>query len=200
MKGNTSPYQENNEIQALICFLNAIYNVIVPFQVTGYRDAEYLRAVSGRKLVSVYHERGEIMRVLLLVDNHPLVLVGIYLHPLSPSLVLHGSNSMLHITQGAARYGLGDCRVVHVLPHESANLKIIDHEQKKPKAKLGALWNSGGDWAPLREAFCGQLDALVSVCQKVSHPGFDAVRHVEAINLSDKDLMIDKVKGLAIIK
>ena len=33
-----SPFQENNEIQALICFLNAIYNVIVPFQVTGYRN------------------------------------------------------------------------------------------------------------------------------------------------------------------
>ena len=35
VKGNTSPFQENNEIQGLICFLNAIYKVIVPFQVTG---------------------------------------------------------------------------------------------------------------------------------------------------------------------
>ena len=107
IKGNTSPFQEDNEIQALICFLNAIYNVIVPFQVTGYRNTQYLRTVSDRKLVSVYLERGEVMRDLLKVDNHLLALVGIQLHPLGPRPVLHGSNSVLHITQGAARYGLG---------------------------------------------------------------------------------------------
>ena len=41
---------------------------------------------------------------------------------------------------------------------------------------------------------------MVSICQKVSHPGFDAVQNIEAIDLSDKYLMIDKVKGLAVIK
>ena len=75
IKGNTSPFQGNNEIQALIFFLNAIYNVIVPLEVTGYHNTEYLRTVGDRKLVSVYLERGEVMRDLK-VDNHLLALVG----------------------------------------------------------------------------------------------------------------------------
>ena len=45
IKGNTSPFQENNEIQALICFLNAIYNVSVPFQVTGYRKNNLFKII-----------------------------------------------------------------------------------------------------------------------------------------------------------
>ena len=110
IKGNTSPFQENNETQALICFLNAIYNVIVPFQFQGYRNTQYLRTVGDRKLVSVYLEREKVMSDLLKVDNHLLALVGIQLHLLGPRPVLHGSNSVLHITQGAARYGLGDQR------------------------------------------------------------------------------------------
>ena len=72
-----SPFQENNKIKALICFLNAIYNLIVPFQVTGCCNTQYLRTVGDRKLVSVYLERGEVMRDLLKVDNHLLALVGI---------------------------------------------------------------------------------------------------------------------------
>ena len=41
-----SPFQENNEIQALfICFLNAIYNVSVPFQVTGYRKNNLFKTI-----------------------------------------------------------------------------------------------------------------------------------------------------------
>ena len=68
------------------------------------------------------------MRDLLKVDNHLLALVAIKLHPLGLRPVLHSSNSVLHITQGAERYGLGDCRIVHILPCESVNLEIIDHE------------------------------------------------------------------------
>ena len=55
VKGNTSPFQENNEIQGLICFLNAIYNVIVPFQVTGYRNTYnsiFAQSVTGSSFPS----------------------------------------------------------------------------------------------------------------------------------------------------
>ena len=60
VKGNTSPFQENNEIQGLICFLNAIYNVIVPFQVTGYRNTYnsiFAQSVTGSSFPSTL--RGE---------------------------------------------------------------------------------------------------------------------------------------------
>ena len=88
-----------------------------------------------------------------------------------------------------------------VLPHESINPEIIDHKQEKPRAELGPLRNSSVDCSPLRETVRGQLDALVSVCQKsVTQANFYTVRHVEAIDLSDKYHMIDKVKGLAVIK
>jgi len=36
--GEHEPFQENNETQVLVCFLNAKYNVIVSFQVTGYHN------------------------------------------------------------------------------------------------------------------------------------------------------------------
>lgn len=140
------------------------------------------------------------MRAFLEVNNHLLSLVGIELHPLRPRPFLHGSNSVLHVTQRAAGYGLGDYRVVNILPHGSDNLEVIDHEQEKPGAELGPLRNSGGDWASPREAVGGQLDALVSIREKVSHPDFDAVRHVGADDHSDKYLMFDKIKGLAIVK
>ncbi|PFX21774.1 Histamine H4 receptor [Stylophora pistillata] len=109
-------------------------------------------------------------------------------------------NSVLHVTQGAVGYGLRDCSFVNILPRGSDNLEIIDLEQEKPGAELGPLRNSGGDWASPREAVGGQLDALVSIREKVSHPDFDAVRHVGADDHSDKYLMFDKIKGLAIVK
>ncbi|PFX31305.1 hypothetical protein AWC38_SpisGene3879 [Stylophora pistillata] len=133
-------------------------------------------------------------------SRYDISVVGIDLHPLRTRPFLHGGNSVLHVTQGAAGYGLGDCRIVNILPRGSENLEIIDHEQEKPGAELGPLRNSGGDWTPLRETVRGQLDALVSIRQKVSHPGFDAVRYVEPDDLSDKYHMIDKIKGLAIVK
>ncbi|XP_022796652.1 rhodopsin-like [Stylophora pistillata] len=102
--------------------------------------------------------------------------------------------------QGAVGYGLRDCSFVNILPRGSDNLEIIDLEQEKPGAELGPLRNSGGDWASPREAVGGQLDALVSIREKVSHPDFDAVRHVGADDHSDKYLMFDKIKGLAIVK
>lgn len=93
-----------------------------------------------------------------------------------------------------------DCRFVHILLRESVNLEIIDYKQKKPSAEISPLKISCRDWAPPREAFWGELDALVSICPKVSHPGFDAMRHVKVIYLSVKYLMIDKVKGFSVIK
>ena len=58
-----SPFQESNEIQVLVRFFNAKYNVIVPFQVTEYRNTWYLCTIGVRKLASIYLERGKVMRV-----------------------------------------------------------------------------------------------------------------------------------------
>ena len=49
IKGNTSPFQENNEIQALI------YNVSVPFQVTGYRKNNLFKNFVYETCNNFYH-------------------------------------------------------------------------------------------------------------------------------------------------
>ena len=49
-----NPFQENNEIQTLICFLNAIYNVSVPFQVTGYRKNNLFKIILCMRHVKTF--------------------------------------------------------------------------------------------------------------------------------------------------